>query len=92
MWTVVRDWYIAGIGLLLIAGGLALAAHQSSPPAAVSQAAGPPQGQAAPAPAPAAPAVGTAPQATAPSPAPAVQDHMAATAPAAAEQDRKSVV
>jgi nitrite reductase (NO-forming) len=90
MWTVVRDWYIAGIGLLLIAGGLALAAHQSSPPAAVSQAAGPPQGQAAPAPAPAAPAVGTAPQATAPSPAPAVQDHMAATAPAAAEHPSTS--
>jgi len=54
MWTVVRDWYIAGIGLLLIAGGLALAAHQSSPPAAVSQAAGPAQGQAATSPAPAA--------------------------------------
>src|SRR5262245_46148852 len=47
MWTAIRDWYIAGIGLLLIAGGLALAAHQSSPPAAVNQAAGTAQGQAA---------------------------------------------
>ena len=40
MWRAVREWYIVGIGLLLIAGGLALAAHQSSPPAAVNQAAG----------------------------------------------------
>ena len=39
MWRAVREWYIVGIGLLLIAGGLALAAHQSSPPAAVNQAA-----------------------------------------------------
>jgi nitrite reductase (NO-forming) len=43
MWRAFREWYIVGIGLLLIAGGLALAAHQSSPPAAVNQAAGTPQ-------------------------------------------------
>jgi hypothetical protein len=30
MWRAVREWYIVGIGLLLIAGGLALAAHQTS--------------------------------------------------------------
>ena len=32
MWRAVREWYIVGIGLLLIAGGLALAAHQSCRP------------------------------------------------------------
>ena len=39
MWSAVREWYIAGIGLLLIAGGLTVAAHQNSPPAAVNHAA-----------------------------------------------------
>jgi nitrite reductase (NO-forming) len=50
MWRAVREWYIVGIGLLLIAGGLALAAHQSSPPAAVNQAAGTAPDQTTPAP------------------------------------------
>ena len=39
MWRAVREWYIVGIGVLLIAGGLTLAAHQSSPPPAINQAA-----------------------------------------------------
>ena len=50
MWRAVREWYIVGIGVLLIAGGLALAAHQSSPPAAVNQAAGTAPDQTTPAP------------------------------------------
>ena len=40
MWRAAREWYIAGIGLLLIAGGLTFAAHESSPPATVDHAAG----------------------------------------------------
>jgi nitrite reductase (NO-forming) len=50
MWRAVREWYIVGIGVLLIAGGLTLAAHQSSPPPAVNQAAGTAPDQTTPAP------------------------------------------
>ena len=40
MWTAIRatlsQWYIAGVGIFLIAGGLFLASHWSSSPAPVA--------------------------------------------------------
>jgi nitrite reductase (NO-forming) len=100
MWEVarakLREWYIVGIGLFLIAGGLTLAAHQNSPTPAVEQtAASVPEAasrtpqhpttaamNALPAPrAPAAPAVAAQPSAAVPRPAPATANVPQTAAP-----------